>query len=180
MLHANASGPVLGTRLPMTAAIVGIAVVLVFGFAVRFYMGRPAEDRIAPAERVSIAELSAPLPPNGFLACPAGYCRAAGAPSPVFAMPWTRLSDYWAEIIAGEPRIVQAAVEADRRRIVLIQHSLVLRFPDIVTVEFVAVAPDRSSLAIYSRARYGKYDFGTNRKRVERWLAMLQQAADGA
>jgi uncharacterized protein (DUF1499 family) len=39
------------------------------------------------------------------------------------------------------------------------------------------VAPDRSSLAIYSRSRYGRGDFGTNRRRVERWLSQLAQIA---
>ena len=51
---------------------------------------------------------------------------------------------------------------------------------DPVTVEFVALAPDRSSLALYSRARYGRSDFGVNRGRVLRWLSRLQQIAGGA
>ena len=55
--------------------------------------------------------------------------------------------------------------------------DLETRFPDLVTVEFVALAPDRSSLALYSRARYGRSDFGVNRRRVLRWLSRLQQIA---
>ena len=34
----------------------------------------------------------------------------------------------------------------------------------------------RSSVAIFSRARYGKADFGTNRKRVLAWLDRLRGA----
>jgi hypothetical protein len=166
-------------RPAMTAAFGVVVAVLILGLAVRLYMGRPAEDRLLPGERIGIAELAAPLPPNAFLACPAGYCRAPGAPSPVFAMPWTRLAEYWAELVAHEPRVVEVVAEPDRQRIVLVQRSLVFRFPDIITVEFVALSPDRSSLAIYSRARYGKSDFGTNRKRVKHWLALLQQTAGG-
>ena len=67
--------------------------------------------------------------------------------------------------------------EPNRRRMVLVQHSAVLGFPDVITVEFVPVGPDRSSVALYSRARYGKLDFGVNRKRVERWISRLEQLA---
>ncbi len=32
----------------------------------------------------------------------------------------------------------------------------------------------RATLAIYSHARSGYYDFGVNRRRVRRWLAALR------
>jgi len=50
-------------------------------------------------------------------------------------------------------------------------------FPDIDTVEFVALGRERSSVAVYSRSRYGGYDFAKNRKRVERSLFVLQEVA---
>jgi len=84
------------------------------------------------------------------------------------------------QVIAAEPRLVQVAAEPGQRRSVLIQRSALFRFPDLVTVEFVALAPDRSSLALYSRARYGRSDFGVNRRRVLRWLSRLQQIAGAA
>jgi uncharacterized protein (DUF1499 family) len=58
---------------------------------------------------------------------------------------------------------------------VYIQRSALFRFPDVITVELVTLAPDRSSLAIYSRSRYGRSDFGVNRRRVLRWLSRLQR-----
>ena len=63
------------------------------------------------------------------------------------------------------------------RRLVYIQHSPAFGFPDIITVEFVALGPDRSGIALYSRSRYGRNDFGKNRERVERWLGLLEKAA---
>jgi uncharacterized protein (DUF1499 family) len=91
-------------------------------------------------------------------------------------MPWDRLRDYWFEMTSNEPHLVRAA-EFAPRRYVYIQHSPVFRFPDIVTVEFVPLGPNRSSIAVYSRSRYGQYDFAKNRKRVERWLLTLQKLA---
>lgn len=160
----------------LVASALGLAAL---GVAVRIYMGREAEDRLAPGETIGIAELRSPLPKAGFLACPPGYCSAGEAiASPVFDVPWERLHDYWTEVISGEKRMVSAAADTDTwRRLFYIQHSPTFRFPDVITVEFVAPGPDRSSIAIYSRSRYGESDFGKNRKRVEKWLALLERLA---
>ena len=164
---------------------VGLAVLLLSASALvlglRLYFGRIAEDRLRPGEDIAIAALREPLPPNAFLACPEGYCALAeAAPSPVFALSADQLTAYWAEMLAGEPRLVRIAAEPEQRRSIWIQRSALFRFPDLVTVEFVALAPDRSSLALYSRARYGRSDFGVNRGRVLRWLSRLQQIAGAA
>ena len=140
-------------------------------------MGRPSQDRLAPQEQVSIVALRPPLPPPSFLACPPGYCAGAGLTVPAFALPWYRLRDEWTKMIATQPRVAWVGAERQGRRLIYIQHSLLLRFPDIVTVEFVALGPESSSIALYSRSRYGRYDFHQNRKRVETWLLMLEGLA---
>jgi hypothetical protein len=163
----------------IVSVVLGIVLIAVgAGLLVRIYLGRAAEDRLAPDEAVAIAELRPPLPGNSFLACPPKYCAIPDAmPSPVFDMPWRRLRDYWQEMIAGDRRLTQVAVDIEDRRFVFIRRSPWLRFPDIVTVEFAVVAPGRSSLAIYSRSRYGRYDFNANRKRIEKWIFLLHSIA---
>src|SRR5262249_43915183 len=127
-------------------------------------------------EAVSIAELRSPLPKPSFLACPPGYCAGAeNIASPVFDQSSTRLYGYWNEVISGQPRIIIAEADPQTRRFVYIQHSPAFRFPDVITVELVELASDRSSIAIYSRSRYGGYDFAKNRKRVEKWLSLLEK-----
>ena len=170
----------VGRRIRTALLVIGLSVLLL-GLALRIYMGSGAEDRLKPGEAVGISELRSPLPKNAFLACPPGYCAVGEAiTSPVFDMAWDRLRDYWMEMISGERRIVRAVADSGPRRYVYIQHSPVFRFPDIITVEFVPLGPDRSSLALYSRSRYGEYDFAKNRKRVERWLVLLQKVAQPA
>jgi uncharacterized protein (DUF1499 family) len=167
----------LGRTVRITLLALGLAV-LFPGLALRIYMGSGAEDRLAPQETVSISELRSPLPKTGFLACPSGYCAIAAAiTSPVFDLPWDRLRDYWMEMISGEPRVVHAAADLGPRRYVYIQHSPIFRFPDVVTVELIPLGPTRSSIAFYSRSRYGEYDFRKNRKRIERWLFLLEKVA---
>jgi uncharacterized protein (DUF1499 family) len=178
---ASERGVGIGRRI-MTALLVIVLAIAGAGLAARIYFGRPAENRLRPGEAVpKIALLRSPLPRNSFLACPPGYCPdAKAAPSPVFAMPWERLRDYWFEMIAEDTRIKLIESDPERRHLVYIQHTPLLRYPDIVTVEFAALPADHSSIALYSRSRYGRSDFGKNKQRIERWLGMLERAAGAA
>jgi hypothetical protein len=165
-------------RRIVAALLLAGLVLVIFGLALRIYMGSGAEDRLAADEQTGIAELRPPLAKSGFLACPPGYCSiATGMTSPVFDLPWDRLREYWLEMLSEEGRMVRVIADPVARRFVYIQHSRVFRFPDIVTAEFVPYGPDRSSIALYSRSRYGERDFSANRKRVQRWLSVLQQVA---
>lgn len=165
---------------PIVTGLLGAGLAAIALFAVvRIFMTRPAQDHLAPQERVDIAALRPPQPQPSFLACPPGYCTARPAvTTPIFALPWQRLRDVWAGMIAVEPRVVR--VVSQGRRLVYIQHSPAFGFPDIITVEFVALGPDRSGIALYSRSRYGRNDFGKNRERVKRWLGLLENAAPAA
>ncbi len=167
----------MGRRM-LIGPVVGLLFIAGTGLALRTYMGRADEDRLYPGEAVAISELRSPLRGNAALACPAGYCAATEAiESPVFAVRWEQLLERWGDVIAKEPRVVAVDSDLEQRRFSVIQHSALFRFPDIVTVEFVALEGGRSSLAVYSRARYGRGDLGVNRKRVLRWLSRLQALA---
>jgi len=162
-------------RHRIATALILIAGLALMAAGVRFYMQRDAENRLLPGEDVVISDLRDPLPGNASLACPTGYCRASAAIiSPVFAVPVTRLYEAWRQVIAEEPRVTVLAADGNTHRVVALQRSALFQFPDIVIAEFVPLAPDRSSLAVYSRARYGQSDFGVNRGRIDRWLRQLE------
>lgn len=161
----------------LTKLLIALIAVAALGLAVRLYMGRAAEDTLRPSERVVIQELRDPLPGNSFLACPPNYCAATAAASPFFAFRVDRLEQAWRQVLAAEPGIVIVSDEPAQPRLVAIQHTQLLRFPDIVTAEFVTLDGDQSSIAVYSKSRYGSGDFGTNRRRVVAWLGRLRQLA---
>jgi Protein of unknown function (DUF1499) len=162
-----------GTAIGLLGALTALVAA---GCALRLYLARPAENHLRPGENIAIGDLRGPLPANAFVACPPGYCAIAGAmPSPIFATAVAPLYREFGRLIASAPRTVTILARPPRR-IVVIQRSAIFRFPDIVTAEFVALGADRSSLALYSRARYGSYDFGVNRRRVAAWLARLRRA----
>jgi uncharacterized protein (DUF1499 family) len=160
------------TALVVFALVLAGAVV-----ATRLYMDRAAENALGPGEDVAIRDLRDPISGNAFLVCPPNYCQASVAPSPIFAVTPAQLAEAVRRLIAEQPNVFFIDAGPEAPRFTLIQHTPLLRFPDIVTVEYVRLGPDRSSLAIYSRARYGKGDFGTNRRRVLAWLERLQQLA---
>jgi uncharacterized protein (DUF1499 family) len=161
--------------IALVALVVCVAAV---GLGLRFYMSRDAEDRLRPGEDIALAGFAGPVPGNGALACPPGYCTAPGAiASPAFTVSKDRLIGYWRDLLAGEKRVTLLVRDNNGGRQIVLQRSALLDFPDVISVEFVSLGPDRSSLAIYSRARYGRSDFGVNRARIGRWLGSLEAMA---
>jgi hypothetical protein len=153
--------------------------VIVAGLIVtRVVMGREAEDRVAEGEIAEFAHLSPKIRSSRFLMCPPDYCsRAPDAASPSFDMEWERLRDLWSETVARQRRVKLIAGDGERRKITYVQHSALLRLPDIITIEFIELPGGKSSFAIESRSRYGWLDFGANGARVRAWVGLLQTVA---
>jgi len=131
---------------------------------------------VGEVEPVEFASLQLTENPNQFLMCPPGRCSAqAHAESPVFGFPVEELRKRWDAIVAAEPRLT--VLERDRSgfQVDYVQRSARFRFPDVITVRFVEVPDERSSLAVYSRSLFGKSDLGVNRERIEAWVAALEE-----
>ncbi len=157
-------------------AAIGLVIIGLLG--TRIFMGRDAEDRVAEGEIVEFGHLPAMAKPGRFLMCPQDYCsRAPDAVAPVFDMEWERLRDLWSETVARQRRVKLVVGDGERRKIVYVQHSALLRLPDIVTIEFVDLPDSKSSFAIESRPRYGWLDFGGNEARVRAWVGLLESVA---
>ncbi len=82
-------------------------------------------------------------------------------------------------IARAQPRTRVVAGDPDSLMITYVQRSRVFGFPDYLTVKAVAAEGSTgeggAGLIIWSRARYGRGDFGVNRARVEAWLAALDR-----
>jgi uncharacterized protein (DUF1499 family) len=160
-----------------------LLLVAVAMLAARFYFGRDAEDQLRAGEQVDFAHLDLPSRDNAYLVCPADplICNLkADEASPTFAVDPSLLRDRWVEMVSAEPRIRQVGAGKDRGHLVFIQHSFLLRFPDIINVEFLPTAKGGSTIALLSRSRYGKSDFGVNAARVGAWVAKLKAVTQAA
>lgn len=112
--------------------------------------------------------------PNSALARPAHSPRDdAELESPVFQASVEQLRDAVVSIAAREPRTHLLHLDREAMQAEFEQSSRIFRFPDTITVAFEAVDASHASVSIYSRAKLGYYDFGVNRKRVQRWLNLL-------
>ena len=122
--------------------------------------------------------LRRPLWPNHCLAAPEAWAlKGARVASPVLAYPVEILRDAVLALATKEARTKLLRLEERGSQAEFQQRSRLFRFPDLITVEFVALPEGCSALAVYSRARYGVFDFGVNKRRVRRWLAALESGA---
>jgi len=114
--------------------------------------------------------------PNQFLVCPVGYCLAKPQLiSPVFAISSDKLQQRWMRLMQAQPAIEPGVVDEQSMQYDYVQRSTLMRFPDSITVRFIPLGNDRSTLAIYSRSQYGYSDFGVNEARIRTWLAALKR-----
>ena len=113
--------------------------------------------------------------PNDALVAPPGHCPNAKVdhePRVYAASPEELLACLKAVALA-EPRTLEISGAPNLLAARFLQHSLLMRFPDTIDAQALAVSANYSTLAIYSRSLIGRKDFGVNRARVERWLASL-------
>ena len=111
---------------------------------------------------------------NQYLVSPNNYCGArAHLASPTYDLSVEELRERWMTMIASQPRIKTGKADEEAMQYELIQRTKIMRFPDIITVRFIPLEQRRSTLAVYSRSRYGRRDFGVNEDRVRTWLGAL-------
>lgn len=127
---------------------------------------------------VDFAKLVRPSTPNTYLVCPRDRCVAApDEDGPIYAVPAIQLFGSIRALLSAQPRTVLVQDQPDLLRLVLVQRSLVFRFPDTITVQVFSLPDDSSTLAIYSQSNYGRSDLGVNKDRVGRWIGLIDGQA---
>lgn len=131
-----------------------------------------------PAGAMSIenyfSTLQRPASPNHWLVAPAGFPGKPDATAPVFAVPVTVLREAFKTVVAQSPGAVVAEETATGMHVIVT--TRVFEFRDDVRARFIELGPQQSTLALYSASRVGYWDLGTNRRRIEDWLARTAAA----
>lgn len=127
---------------------------------------------------LDFSQLHKSFRPNNFLMAPKDYCPLPpDAESPVFDVSAAALAAAFDRTAMFEPRVeTYRRVEIDGETQVDYVQYTKMGFPDTLTVRFIKLGEDRSTLAIYSRAHYGFRDFGVNKARVRDWTKKLTAA----
>lgn len=130
-------------------------------------------------EPVDFETLRLKSSPNQFLMTPEGFGPARPhAVSPVFEVPADRLRDLWLSLLDSQPRTTLVSSDPGTNQYEFEASTPLFGFPDAVTVRFLPLPDDRSTVAVYSRSHYGRSDLGANRERIEAWLGELRRRTD--
>jgi len=165
----------------MTLIIALILVALAVALAV-FFLGREGfwEAIIGPADRgpINFKSFKRSILPNNALICPEDYCDNAvpEVVAPEFNMTAEKLREELRACLAEETGLERVYTNDATLNERYVQRSKIFRFPDTIQVEYIPLGPDRSSLALYSRAQIGFSDRRVNLKRLKRWLKRLDLA----
>ncbi len=154
-------------------------VTLVIGALALGIAGMVAYVRMAPSDparwHLDPTLARKPTSPNSWL------LRAEGGDgqAPVYDMSTQRLARLFDSFVTGQPRIRRLAGSAEEGMITYVARSRIIGYPDYITVRVISLGDGRSTMAIWSRARFGYGDGGVNRRRVENWLRRFQLFLDG-
>lgn len=129
---------------------------------------------MAQPQPVDFKTLQLPTSPNYYLICPTNYCMATSDEvSPIFQRPIVQVELAWQQVISKQPRTSVLSSDPVAHKYFYVQRSFIFRFPDYITVQFIALSDTTTTMAIYSHAKYGYSDFGVNKKRVKSWVSEL-------
>lgn len=133
---------------------------------------------MSKAKRTDFPALTRARTPNAFLMAPAGLCKNAQADvvSPRYGVPASRLRQEFLRVVIAQPRLSHDLRDDVALYDDLVVRSFLLRFPDLVSVQFLDENGGKSTLAIYSRSVYGHSDLGVNRARTMAWIKDLNDA----
>jgi len=125
---------------------------------------------------IDFAELERPKTPNTFLVAPPGLCRRATADeaAPRFGAPAALVREAFRRVAERQPRVEAGARDDALLQDAYVQRSALFRFPDYIEARFIPLPDGGSTIAVYSRSKYGRSDLGVNRKRIGVWLTELR------
>lgn len=89
---------------------------------------------------------------------------------PTFDVSAGELGAAFDAVATSDDRVEVLAGSAAAGHVTYVQRSAVFAFPDYISTRFIENPDGGSTLAVYSRARFGRSDLGVNEKRVARWV----------
>ncbi len=99
-------------------------------------------------------------------------------PAPVYTANPTLMAKAFDDFVLRQPKTIRIAGSVEEGWMTYVQRSERLNFPDYISVKFIDLNGGRSTVAIYSRSRFGYSDMGVNAARVNGWLASLRSFED--
>lgn len=143
-------------------ALLGLAGLMLY---VRFTPSDPAGWHVDPRA------IAKPDTPNHWLIRPVG----GDARPPNYRLEAPELARLVDRVVLEQPRTSRVAGSVESGHMTYLTRTPLMGYPDYVSIRVHATEMG-SSFAAFSRSRFGQSDLGTNRKRMEAWLAAIDAA----
>jgi uncharacterized protein (DUF1499 family) len=129
---------------------------------------------VGKAPDIEFATLERRDTPNQYLMCPNDLCKAyIDDLPPLYGANVFEVRKAWETLLQREPRVKELRRNMQATQIDYVQRSAFWRFPDLITIRFIAIGERKTTIAVYSRSVYGQGDFGVNKARIRAWVAKL-------
>lgn len=113
--------------------------------------------------------------PNGYRVAPTAMSQfPPDAEAPVYAGSAAVMARAFDDFVLSQLFAKRFAGSPEDLWMTYVQLTPKLRLPDYITVKFIELEKERSTVAIFSRSRFGYGDLGVNEKRVRLWLSTLK------
>ncbi|MEM9228808.1 MAG: DUF1499 domain-containing protein [Pseudomonadota bacterium] len=118
--------------------------------------------------------------PNSFrIAIPEFTEHPVDLQAPIYAVDAITLSRAFDTFVIGQPRVERVAGTPEEGWLTYVQRTPQLQLPDYISARFYNLEDTgQSTLAIYSRSRFGYGDLGVNGARVRAWLGAIDSFVD--
>ena len=126
------------------------------------------------SEIIQVATIKNTAKPNQYLVCPNDFCdEKSDRISPVFDASVDRLQAVMAEIERNDANFSKVNSDDGDRRQKYIMRSPFWRFPNLISIEYIPLENDQSTIAIYAQAQLGQSDLGANKAFIDQLLSEI-------
>ena len=121
------------------------------------------------------------LKPHSYRVAPLGLSSEhVDATSPVYSANPTLMAKAFDDFVLSQSKTIRIAGSPEEGWMTYVQRSPSLNIPDYISVKFFDLNGGKSTIAVYSRSRYGYSDQGVNEARVNLWVGTLQSLVEAA
>ncbi len=128
---------------------------------------------------IDFATLELTPKPNQYLVCPPAVCLKAQTvhrEAPTYPASVAELVSAFLGVVGKQDRVSPGPSDLASYQFDFVQRSAIMRYPDTISVKFMPIDAEHTTLAIYSRSHYGYSDMGVNKARIDSWLDQLAAA----
>lgn len=163
----------------MKFIVITILVGALFLAGIAVWMIRTVRHTPIEAWHVDPMTAASPTTPNFHRAGPRDQDAPVDETAPVYAVPPEELARALEDFVLRQRDTQRIAGRPEELWMTYVQRTERLKFPDYVSVKIVPLEDGRSTLSVFSRARFGYGDMGVNKARVQAMLEALRPLEAG-